>query len=200
VVSFKKPNPEELDHDFLWRVNRAMPERGKIGIFNRSYYEEALITRVHPNILIDEKLPTGSKHGKAFWTDRYRDIVNHEKFLHRQGYEIVKIFIHISRDEQKRRLMDRFRDSTKLWKISEGDVHERSFWKEYQKAYEECLGNTASKGSPWYVVPGDDKENARIIISKILVDRFKKMRLEYPKLNQNEKQKLKKLKALLAKD
>lgn len=200
VVSFKKPNSEELDHDFLWRADRAMPERGKIGIFNRSYYEEVLITRVHPELLIEEKIPKKSKHEKKFWMDRYSDIVNHEKFLHRQGYEIVKIFIHISKDEQKRRLMDRFRDPKKLWKISEGDVHERSFWKEYQKAYEECLANTASKSSPWYIVPGDDKENARLIISQILVERFKRMRLEYPKLNQNEKQKLKRLKSLLAKD
>lgn len=200
VVSFKQPNPEELDHDFLWRVDRAMPGRGKIGIFNRSYYEEALITRVHPKLLIEEKLPTGGKHNKKFWMDRYCDIVNHEKFLHRQGYEIVKIFIHISKDEQKRRLMDRFRDPRKLWKISEGDVQERTFWKKYQTAYEECLGNTASKSSPWYVVPGDNKENARLIISQILVDRFKKMKLKYPNLNQDQKRKLKKLKALLARE
>jgi PPK2 family polyphosphate:nucleotide phosphotransferase len=200
VVGFKVPNAQELDHDFLWRVDRAMPERGQIGIFNRSYYEELLVTRVHPKLLINEKLPTGGKHGNGFWRYRYRDIIHHEKYLHRQGYEIIKIFIHISKDEQKQRLMDRFKDRKKLWKISEGDVHERAFWKEYQTAYEECLMNTTSKSSPWYIVPGDDKENARIIISQILVDRFKKMNLKYPELGKTEKKKLKDLKSLLAKD
>lgn len=200
VVSFKTPTSTELDHDFLWRANRVLPSRGLIGIFNRSYYEEALITRVHPNLLEVEKLPTGTKHSETFWKFRYRDIVNYEKYLHRQGYEIVKIFIHVSKNEQKRRLLDRFQNPTKIWKISEGDVRERSFWKEYQAAYEECIRHTSSKSSPWYVVPGDDKENARLSISQILVDRFEKMQLEYPKLNSEEKKKLKKLKALLAKD
>ena len=200
VVSFKQPTPVERDHDFLWRSDRVMPERGKIGIFNRSYYEETLVTRVHPKLLADEKLPTGNNHGRALWKNRYRDIVNHEHFLHRQGYEIVKFFIHVSKDEQKRRLLDRFSDPKKQWKISEGDVHERSFWKEYQNAYEECLQHTASKSSPWYIVPGDDKENARIIISQILVDRFDKMRLKYPKLGRKEKLKLKTLKSELSRE
>ena len=200
VVSFKPPNSHELDHDFLWRANRVLPARGQIGIFNRSYYEEALITRVHPSLLEKEKLPGGKKHDETFWKFRYHDIVNYEKYLHRQGYEIIKIFIHISKDEQKRRLLERFRDKKKIWKISEGDVHERSFWHEYQGAYEECLRYTVSKSSPWYIVPGDDKKSARLSISQILVDRFEKMRLEYPKLNHAEKQKLKKLKSLLVKD
>ena len=200
VISFKTPTPNELAHDFLWRVNGVLPARGQIGIFNRSYYEEALITRVHPKLLEDEKLPDGKKHGESFWKFRYRDIVNYEKYLHRQGYEIIKIFIHISKEEQKRRLLDRFKDPKKLWKISEGDVYERAFWKEYQTAYEECIGNTASKSSPWYIVPGDDKESARLSISQILVDRLKKMQLDYPKLKPDEKIKLKKLKALLSKD
>ena len=200
VVSFKAPTANELDHDFLWRVNRVLPARGMIGIFNRSYYEETLITRVHPELLENEKLPTGPRHDEAFWKFRYRDIVNHEKYLHRQGFEIVKIFIHISKDEQKRRLMDRFRDPKKLWKISTSDIRERGFWKKYQAAYEECIGHTASNGSPWYIVPGDDKENARLSISRILVDRFEQMRLGYPKLKREETQKLKQLKRLLAKD
>ena len=200
VMSFKAPNPNELDHDFFWRVNRALPSRGLIGIFNRSYYEEVLITRVHPELLEKEKLPGGNEHHEKFWKSRYCDIVNHEDYLHRQGYEIIKIFIHISKDEQKRRLEDRFRDPKKHWKISEGDIHERVFWKEYQKAYEACLGQTASKNSPWYIVPGDDKENARLSISQILVDRFKQMQLRYPKLKHEEKKKLKKLKAMLAKE
>ena len=200
VISFKTPTSNELDHDFLWRVNRALPARGLIGIFNRSYYEEALITRVHPELLEKEKLPSGNEHDEKFWRSRYLDIVNHEEYLHRQGYEIVKIFIHISKDEQKRRLKDRFRDPKKHWKISEGDIRERVFWKEYQKAYEACLRHTASENSPWYIVPGNDKENARLSISQILVDRFKKMGLKYPKLKHDEKKKLKKLKAMLAEE
>lgn len=200
VVSFKQPTSNELDHDFLWRANRVLPERGQIGIFNRSYYEEALITRVHPSLIEKEKLPSGKKHNDTFWKFRYHDIVNYEKYLHRQGYDIIKIFIHISKNEQKRRLLERFGDKNKLWKISEGDVHERSFWKEYQAAYEECIRHTVSKSSPWYIVPGDDKKSARLSISQILLDRFEKMKLEYPKLNREEKQKLKKLKSLLTKD
>lgn len=197
VISFKPPTETELDHDFLWRVNRAMPARGQIGIFNRSYYEEALITRVHPKLLINERLPSGKKHDESFWLHRYEDILNHEDYLRRQGYEIVKIFIHISKNEQKRRLLARFNDPKKTWKISEGDVHERSFWNEYQRAYELCLGRTSSKKCPWYIVPGDDKENARLLISQILVSRFKEMKLKYPVLKKADKYKLKKLKSEL---
>lgn len=200
VISFKTPTSNELDHDFLWRVNRALPSRGQIGIFNRSYYEEALITRVHPELLEKEKLPTGDRHDEEFWRLRYHDIVGHEAYLHRQGYEIVKIFIHISKAEQKRRLQDRFQDPKKLWKISESDIRERSFWKEYQAAYEECIKHTGSKNCPWYIVPGDDKENARLSISQILVERFKEMKLEYPKLKHQDKKKLKKLQSLLDRD
>ena len=197
VVSFKMPTSNELDHDFLWRGNRVLPARGQIGIFNRSYYEEALVTRVHPKLIENEKLPSGKRHDKSFWKFRDHDIVNYEKYLHRQGFDIVKIFIHISKAEQKRRLLARFNDSKKLWKISEGDVHEREYWKEYQTAYEQCLSHTVSKSSPWYIVPGDDKDSARLCISQILVDRFKTMNLDYPRLKRDEKIKLKKLKSLL---
>jgi polyphosphate kinase 2 (PPK2 family) len=140
------------------------------------------------------------RNKEKFWHYRYRDIVNHEKYLHRQGYEIVKIFIHISKDEQKRRLLTRFNDPKKMWKISEGDVHERRFWKEYQKAYEECIRYTVSKSSPWYIVPGDNKEAARLSIAQILVDRFSKMHLRHPTLRPEEKINLKQLKHLLLKD
>jgi PPK2 family polyphosphate:nucleotide phosphotransferase len=197
VISFKAPSPAELDHDFLWRVNCVLPTRGQMGIFNRSYYEEVLITRVHPELIKRERLPGGGEHGKKFWDFRYHDIVNHEKYLHRQGYEIVKIFIHISKDEQKIRLLERFNNPKKHWKISEGDVRERAFWKQYQSAYEECIAETASKSCPWYIVPGDDKEHARLMISQILVDRFETMKLHYPHLNAKEKIQLKKLKAEL---
>ena len=199
VVSFKAPTSNELDHDFLWRTNRVLPERGLIGIFNRSYYEEALITRVHPELLERQRLPSGRRHDSKFWKFRYHDIMNYEKYLYRQGYEIVKIFIHISKDEQKRRLLDRFQDPKKLWKISEGDIRERTYWRKYQAAYEECIAHTAPKICPWYIVPGDDKKNARLCISKILLNCFEKMQLEYPKLNHTEKTKLKALKTLLTK-
>ena len=199
VVSFKTPTSNELDHDYLWRASRALPDRGQIGIFNRSYYEEALIIRVHPNLLENEKLPTGKKHGERFWKLRYQDIVNYEEYLQRQGYEIIKVFIHISKQEQKHRLLDRFSDPKKLWKISEGDIYERGFWKEYQAAYEECIRFTSSKINPWYIVPGDDKENARLSISQILVDRFKAMDLEFPKLSHEQKKKIEKLKSILVK-
>jgi len=197
VISFKPPSQHELDHDFLWRANRALPARGQIGIFNRSYYEEALITRVHPKLIENERLPSGKNHDESFWRFRYLDIVRYEKYLHRQGCEIIKIFIHVSRSEQKKRLLDRFNDPKKLWKISEGDIHERSFWKQYQLAYEHCLSNTASKSSPWYIVPGDDKASARLSISQILVDRFARMDLKYPTLNQMEQRHLRRLKSQL---
>ena len=197
VFSFKTPTTYELDHDFLWRSDRVLPAHGQIGIFNRSYYEETLITKVHPKLLLNEKVPGCKNPGEEFWTFRYHDIVNHEKYLHRQGYEIIKIFIHISKQEQKKRLLQRFQDPKKLWKISEGDIHERGFWKEYQKAYEECIGRTNSKSSPWYIVPGDDKDSARLSISQILVDRFKTMDLCYPKLKPDQKKRLKKLQILL---
>jgi PPK2 family polyphosphate:nucleotide phosphotransferase len=199
VVSFKIPTSTELDHDCFWRVNKALPARGVIGIFNRSYYEEVLVTRVHPQLLEKEKLPIKKTPGKTFWNNRYQDIVNHEHYLHRQGYEIIKIFIHISEAEQKKRLLKRFQDPKKLWKISEGDFRERGFWKDYQTAYENCISLTTSKSCPWYIVPGDDKKNARLIISQILVDRFKKMKLKYPKLTPEERLKLENLKSLLEK-
>ncbi len=200
VMSFKAPSTVDLEHDFLWRTNHALPAHGQIGIFNRSYYEEALVTRVHPELLDAEKLPTSNKYDRKFWKNRFSDIENYESYLGRQGYEIIKIFIHISKTEQKKRLLDRFQNPKKLWKISSSDIRERKFWKEYQSAYEQCIQNTATQNCPWYIVPGDDKRNARLIISQILVDRFKQMDLRYPELKPEEKRKLKALKALLAKD
>lgn len=197
VVGFKAPSPNELSHDFLWRVNSVLPARGQIGIFNRSYYEEVLVTRVHPELIRQERLPGKTETDGTFWKFRYRDIVNYEKYLHRQGYEIIKVFIHISKEEQKRRLLERFRDPKKLWKISESDIRERSFWKDYQHAYEECIRHTTSKSSPWYVVPGDDKESARLAISEILIKRLEKLKLRHPKLDAVQVDQLKKLKSLL---
>lgn len=197
VVSFKTPTVTDLEHDFLWRVNRALPARGQIGIFNRSYYEETLITRVHPEMLLDERLPGDIKFDKSFWKFRYDDVVNYEKYLHRQGYEIIKIFLHISKGEQKHRLLERFKEPNKHWKISEGDIRERAFWDEYQAAYEECLGRTSSKSCPWYIVPGDNKEVARLSIAKILVSRLVKLNLHYPKLSLQQMKDLKSLQARL---
>ncbi len=195
VTSFKAPTQTELEHDFLWRSNLSLPAKGQIEIFNRSYYEEVLITKVHPELLISEKMDP--KPNKKFWTKRYQDIVHFEQYLHRQNFEIIKIFIHISKAEQKKRLLLRFEDPKKHWKISEGDVHERVFWKQYQKAYEACIESTSTKSCPWYVVPGDDKKNARLSISQILIERFKEMKLKYPKLSLKDEQNLKKLQALL---
>jgi PPK2 family polyphosphate:nucleotide phosphotransferase len=198
VVSFKSPSKIELDHDFLWRTNLVLPVRGQIGIFNRSYYEEILITRVHPELLEQEHLPTKKYHNKNFWNHRYNDIVNYEKYLHHQGFEIVKIFLHISKDEQKRRLLSRFENPKKLWKIDESDIRERQYWKQYQTAYEECLRNTSTEKNPWHIIPGDDKKGARLAISRILIEQFQRMHLQYPKVTSQQKLKLKKLKALLS--
>lgn len=197
VVSFKVPTSTELDHDIFWRVNKELPARGQIGIFNRSYYEDVLITKVHPKLLMKGKSLDTKNDAKKFWLHRYQDIVNHEHYLHRQGYDIIKIFIHISKEEQKKRLIERFDDPKKLWKISEGDFLERRFWKEYQIAYEDCIRHTASESCPWYIIPGDDKQNARLMISHIIVDRFKQMGLKYPKLPPEERLKLEQLKVLL---
>lgn len=196
VTSFKQPSTEELDHDFLWKANAALPARGEIGIFNRSYYEEILITQVHPDLLKRARLPDKT-FGPKFWSKRYEDILNFEKHLHRQGYEIIKIFLHISKDEQKRRLHSRFEDPKKLWKIDPSDVQERQHWKKYQHAYEKCLGNTASKHAPWYVVPGDNKPSARLAISKIVMDRMEALGLEFPQLTRTQRDKLSELKLLL---
>ena len=199
VINFKAPTANELDHDFLWKAHSQLPTRGQIGIFNRSYYEEVLVTKVHPHLLEKENIPGTQKFDKTFWAFRYRDIVNFEDYLQRQGYEIIKIFIHISKAEQKHRLLSRFEDPHKLWKIEEADIYERGFWQEYQKAYEDCMAATATKANPWYIVPGDDKKRARAAISQLLVDRFERMKLTYPVLNQEQKKSLKKLKEQLVK-
>ncbi len=191
VTSFKTPSKNELDHDFLWRIYPNLPARGQIEIFNRSYYEEVLITKVHPEVLKTENLER--KPDKTFWTNRYQDIVHFEGYLHRQNFEIIKIFIHISKAEQKKRLILRFKDPKKHWKISESDFRERTFWKDYQRAYQECIESTSSNHSPWYIVPGDDKKCARLNISQILIERFEKMNLKYPILSKTDEKKLKNL-------
>ena len=172
VFSFKHPSATELEHDFLWRTTRDLPERGRIGIFNRSYYEEVLIVRVHPEILRSEGLPDAPHDDKTVWHDRYRSIVDLEKHLHGNGTRIVKFFLHLSKEEQRKRFLARIDEPDKNWKFSLADIEERKFWKHYMKAYEECLSATSTSDSPWYVVPADDKENARLIVSQIVLDTF----------------------------
>src|SRR5437870_3508143 len=169
VFSFKHPSAQDLDHDFLWRTTSCLPERGRIGIFNRSYYEEVLIVRVHPEILRAQRLPADSLKGN-FWKGRYRSIVELENHLYRNGTRIVKFFLHISKEEQRKRFLERIERPDKNWKFSQFDMSERALWKDYMKAYEECMSATSTDRSPWYVVPADDKRNARLIISQIVVD------------------------------
>jgi PPK2 family polyphosphate:nucleotide phosphotransferase len=180
VFSFKEPSAEELKHDFLWRTTYRLPERGRIGIFNRSYYAEVLIVRVHPEILHHEGLPEDLIDG-TIWEERYRSIVDLEKHLFRNGTRIIKFFLHLSKDEQRKRFLARIDKPEKNWKFSVHDVAERKFWKPYRKAYEACLSATNTKDAPWYIVPADDKQNARLIVSRIILDTFNELKMAYPK-------------------
>lgn len=180
VFSYKHPSPIELQHDFLWRTTRDLPQRGRIGIFNRSYYEEVLIVRVHPEILLSEGLPNSFPDDKTIWDSRYRSIVGLEKHLDANGTRVIKFFLHLSKDEQKRRFLERIDNPTKNWKFCKEDVEERKFWKHYMTAYEECLSATSTKEAPWYVVPADDKENTRLIVSAIVLDTLNKLNMHYP--------------------
>jgi PPK2 family polyphosphate:nucleotide phosphotransferase len=197
VFSFKQPSAEELDHDFLWRTSRCLPERGRIGIFNRSYYEEVLIVRVHPELLKAQALPAERLNASTIWAERYRSIVDHEAHLHRNGTRIVKFFLHMSREEQRKRFIARIDEPHKNWKFSVGDVKERDHWDEYMKAYELCLGATSTADSPWYTVPADDKENARLIISQVVLEAFKGMNLEYPVTTPARRRELKAIRKML---
>lgn len=190
VFSFKHPSAEELDHDFLWRSSQCLPERGRIGIFNRSYYEEVLIVRVHPEILRSQGLPNDRLDEKVVWQERYRSIVDHENHLHRNGTRIVKFFLHLSKEEQRQRFIKRIDDPDKNWKFSLTDIEERGYWKAYMQAYEACLSATSTKLAPWYVVPADDKENARLIISRIILDTFKRLNMSYPVTDATRQQEL----------
>jgi len=198
VFSFKHPSAEELDHDFLWRTTRSLPERGRIGIFNRSYYEEVLIVKVHPELLEAEGV-AGAARGQKLWKQRYRSICDLEAHLHRNGTRIVKFFLHLSKEEQRMRFLARIDEPDKNWKFSRRDVEERKLWKDYMKAYEDCLSATSTRESPWYVVPADDKKNARLIISQILLDTLRQLKLEYPKLADEQQKELRAMRKLLAK-
>jgi PPK2 family polyphosphate:nucleotide phosphotransferase len=181
VYSFKHPSTAELAHDFLWRTTRCLPERGQIGIFNRSYYEEVLIVRVQPEILRSEGLPREAVEDPDFWRDRYRSITGLESHLHRNGTRVIKFFLHLSKEEQRKRFLRRIDDPDKNWKFSMADVEQRKFWPQYQKAYEACLSATSTTNCPWYVVPADDKQNAHLIISEIILEALQGLRMSYPK-------------------
>jgi len=199
VFSFKHPTPTELQHDFLWRTTRDLPGRGEIGIFNRSYYEEVLIARVHPEILRSEGLPDVPHDEKTVWHDRYRSITNLERHLCENGTCIIKFFLHLSKEEQRKRFLARIDEPEKNWKFSAADIAERKFWKQYMKAYEKCLSATSTRHAPWYVVPADDKENARLIVSKIVLDTFEKLKMTYPKTSAKRRRELLAIRKQLAK-
>ena len=190
VFSFKHPSAEELQHDFLWRTTRDLPERGRIGIFNRSYYEEVLILRVHPEILHGEGLSCEAGSGKAIWQNRYRSINDLENHLHRNDTRIVKFFLHLSKEEQRKRFLARIDEPEKNWKFSTADIEERKFWAQYMTAYEQCLSATSTESAPWYVVPADDKENARLIVSQIILDTLNGLEMTYPEVIAERRQEL----------
>jgi PPK2 family polyphosphate:nucleotide phosphotransferase len=202
VSSFKQPSATELEHDFLWRASRELPERGQIGIFNRSYYEDVLIVRVHDaKLLPAEGLPEGARHAGKVWKERYRSINDLERHLHANGTRIVKIFLHLSKDEQRKRFIARIDDPDKNWKFSPADIAERAFWKHYMHAYEDCIGATSSSDAPWYIVPADDKDTARLIVSQIVVDALESLKPEYPRADPERVARLQAIRAgLVAED
>ena len=197
VFSFKHPSATELQHDFLWRTTRDLPERGRIGIFNRSYYEEVLIARVHPEILVGEGIAAADTG--TIWRERYRSILGMERHLHLNGTRIIKFFLHLSKEEQRRRFLQRIDNPEKNWKFSAADIEERKFWKDYMKAYEKCLGATSTNEAPWYVVPADDKENTRLIVSRIVVATLAELKMTYPKTGAKRRRELQVIRGKLTK-
>jgi PPK2 family polyphosphate:nucleotide phosphotransferase len=198
VFSFKHPSPAELQHDFLWRTTRELPERGRIGIFNRSYYEEVLIVRVHPQILRGEGLPDAPSSEKTIWHERYRSIVGLERHLDENGTHIIKFYLHLSKDEQRKRFLERIDDPEKNWKFSLADVEERTYWKHYMKAYEDCLSATSTREAPWYIVPADDKMNSRLIVSRIILNALEALKMTYPKASSERRRELLSIRKRLA--
>jgi PPK2 family polyphosphate:nucleotide phosphotransferase len=199
VFGFKQPCAEELEHDFLWRTTCRLPERGQIGIFNRSYYEEVLVVRVHPEILRSQGLSGELRNRETIWEDRYRSIVDLESHLYRNRTRIVKVFLHLSKEEQRRRFLERIDHPDKNWKFSLADIHERKYWTHYMEAYEACLRATSTHHAPWYVVPADDKENARLIVSQIVLDALNELKMAYPKTTARRRRELESIRKLLTK-
>jgi PPK2 family polyphosphate:nucleotide phosphotransferase len=200
VFSFKHPSTEELAHDFLWTATRRLPERGHIGIFNRSYYEEVLIVRVHPEILAGENLPHDLMDKETIWRDRFLSIVNLEHHLHRNGTRVIKFFLHLSKEEQRRRFLKRIEEPEKNWKFSADDVKERGYWREYMKAYETCLSATSSRIAPWYIVPADDKGTTQLIVSRVVLDALKDLKMAYPKSDPERRRELQAVRKVLQKE
>jgi len=199
VFSFKQPSAEELEHDFLWRTTCRLPERGRIGIFNRSYYEEVLVVRVHPEILRNQGLSEELRDEKTIWEERYRSMVDLERHLYCNGTRTIKIFLHLSIEEQRKRFLERLDEPDKNWKFSLSDIHERKYWKDYVKAYEACLSATSTHHAPWYVVPADDKESARLIVSRIVLDALKDLNMAYPKPTKKRRSELQSIRKELTK-
>jgi len=199
VFSFKSPSAEELEHDFLWRTTCHLPERGQIGIFNRTYYEEVLIVRVHPEILLAQGLSKELRDEKTIWKERYRSIVDLEEHLFRNGTRVIKFYLHLSKEEQRKRFLGRINKPDKNWKLSLADIHERKYWKHYMEAYEDCLNATSTLHAPWHVVPADDKDNARLIVSRIIIDAFNELKMAYPKTTPQHERELKSIRKQLGK-
>ena len=191
VYSFKHPSPEELEHDFLWRTTRCLPERGRIGIFNRSYYEEVLIARVHPEIIQGEGMPVPPKKRGQIWEHRFESINGLEEHLNRSGTQVIKFFLHLSKEEQRKRFIARIDEPQKNWKLSSADIEERKYWDKYMDAYGACLTATSTKSAAWHVVPADDKENARLIVSQVILETLRSLKLAYPKLSPEKLRELK---------
>ena len=200
VVSFKHPSAQELQHDFLWRCTRDLPERGRIGIFNRSYYEEVLIVRVHPEILHAQGLADVPKDLEKLWHRRYQSIAGLERHLARNGTRIVKFFLHMSKEEQRNRFLARIEEPRKNWKFSAADIHERAYWDDYMSAYEDCLSATSTDRAPWYIVPADDKRNARLIVSRIVANTLAGMKLRYPKSDEARREELEAIRVALERE
>jgi PPK2 family polyphosphate:nucleotide phosphotransferase len=197
VTSFKQPSAEELDHDYLWRCQKALPGRGMIGIFNRSHYEEVIVVKVHPQYLAGQRLPTGPDTDKQFWKKRYQQIRDWEDMLQANGTQVDKFFLHVSKDEQKKRFLDRIEQPDKNWKFSSGDAKERVHWDEYMDAYKDAIENTSTENNPWYNIPADKKWFTRLAVSEIIIDKLKSMDLKYPELSDAEKSDLAEAKKLL---
>ena len=202
IHAFKRPSDEELDHDFLWRTTKRLPQRGRIGIFNRSYYEEVLIVRVHPNIVLNvQKLPAERTSDlDALWQNRYESIRDFEKHLWRNGTKVVKFFLHLSRDEQRQRFLDRIDEPDKNWKFNEGDVKERKYWDDYQRAYEDTVNATATPDAPWFVVPADDKKNMRLIVAQIVLEQLQSLHMHYPQVSDERRDELQQYRQALLDD
>lgn len=197
VYSFKQPSSEELDHDFLWRTTTRLPERGRIGVFNRSYYEEVLVVRVRPEFLEAQRLPAQVLNDPDLWEKRFESIRDHERHLHANGTIVLKFYLHLSKEEQRKRLLSRIDEPEKNWKVSLSDIEQRKLWKKYMTAYEECLSATTSKSAPWFVIPADDKKNARLIVASIVVENLRALKLQYPKLSPEHQKNLGHLRRLL---